>query len=46
VLDNMIVLGYASEAVDQLEGIPSAAGLDEDDYPDDARLPWSCSPRP
>lgn len=47
VLDNMIALGYESEAVEELEGIASAVGLDQDDYdPGDRTPPWSWSPRP
>lgn len=47
VLDNVIALGYESEAVDELEGMSSAAGLDEEDYDADSRrTSWSFSPRP
>lgn len=41
VLDNMIELGYASEAVDELEGLCAEAGYDEESYDTDVRrLPW------
>ncbi len=47
VLDNVIDLGYESEAVDELEGMSSAAGLDEEDYDADSRrTSWSFSRRP
>lgn len=41
VLDDMIELGYESEAVDELEGISSATGLDdEDDQPRSPSTAW------
>jgi hypothetical protein len=48
VLDNIIELGYGSEAVDEIEGVLSAAGLDEaeEDGVDHRRVLWSFSPRP
>jgi hypothetical protein len=41
VLDNMIELGYASEAVDELEGLCAEAGYDEENYDTNVRRsPW------
>ena len=46
VLDNVIALGHESEAVDELEGIASAAGLDEEGYEAGTRrTSWSFLPR-